>query len=194
MSARRLRNACLAWLSRIDPQAMLANAQFASATRMTDCLAALRCLVHAAAPTAAAALQAFQQRHRADPLVTDKWVAVIATRPHADALDDVRELLASSWWTPANPNRVRALLGSFSRMNPSAFHRSDGGGYRLLAEQLPQLDTLNPQVAARLLAGFENWRRLTGARREHAALALRSLHGKLSSRDSIDLLTRLLVE
>ena len=194
MSARRLRNACLAWLSRIDPQASLASAQFAAATRMTDRLAALRCLVHNAAPTATDGLGEFQQRHQNDPLVTDKWIAVVATRPHGDALDDVRALLASPCWTPANPNRVRALLGSISRMNPAAFHRIDGAGYRLLAEQLPQLDALNPQVAARLLAGYENWRRLTGARREHAALALRSLRGKLTSRDSIDLLTRLLVE
>jgi aminopeptidase N len=89
---------------------------------------------------------------------------------------------------------VRALLGSYSRMNPSAFHRGDGAGYQLLAEQLPQLDVLNPQVAARLLAGFENWRHLTGARQQHAALALRSLRGKLTSPDSVDLLTRLLVE
>jgi aminopeptidase N len=194
MSARRLRNTCLAWLSRIDPQAALAEAQFAVATRMTDRLAALRCLVHAAAPAAADALREFQQRHRDDPLVTDKWISVVATRPHGDALDDVLKLLGSTWWTPTNPNRVRALLGSMSRMNPTAFHRNDGAGYRLLAEQLPQLDTLNPQVAARLLAGFENWRRLTGARRDHAALALQSLRGKLTSRDSVDLLTRLLGE
>ena len=194
MSARRLRNGCLAWLSRIDPQASLASAQFAAATRMTDRLAALRCLVHTAAPAAGHALHEFQQRHQDNPLVTDKWIAVVATRPHGDALDDVSELLDSAWWTPANPNRVRAVLGSVSRMNPTAFHRIDGAGYRLLAAQLPQLDALNPQVAARLLAGFENWRRLTGARREHAALALRSLRGKLSSRDSIDLLMRLVVE
>ena len=161
---------------------------------MTDRLAALRCLVHNAAPAATDALGEFQQRHQNDPLVTDKWIAVVATRPHGDALDDARALLASPCWTPANPNRVRALLGSISRINPAAFHRIDGAGYRLLAEQLPQLDALNPQVAARLLAGYENWRRLTGARREHAALALRSLRGKLTSRDSIDLLTRLLVE
>ena len=194
MSARRLRNACLAWLSRIDPQGSLASAQFAAATRMTDRLAALRCLVHTASPTAKDALREFQQRHHDDPLVTDKWIAVVATRPHGDALDDARALLASTWWTPTNPNRVRALLGSISRMNPAAFHRIDGAGYRLLAEQLPQLDALNPQVAARLLAGFENWRRLTGARWDHAALALQSLRGKLVSPDSVDLLTRLLNE
>jgi aminopeptidase N len=192
MSARSLRNTCLAWLSRIDPAAALASAQFAVATRMTDRLAALRCLVHNAAPSASAALAGFQQRHRDDPLVTDKWIAVVATRPHADALEDVRGLLASAWWTPANPNRVRALLGSVSRANPTAFHRIDGAGYRLLAEQLPRLDALNPQVAARLLSGFESWRRLSGARREHAALALQSLRGQLDSRDSVDLLSRLL--
>ncbi|MEP7083780.1 MAG: aminopeptidase N, partial [Betaproteobacteria bacterium] len=191
MSSRRLRNTCLAWLSRIDPQTALAYAQFVAATRMTDRLAALRCLVHAAAPGAAGALQEFQQRYRDDPLVTDKWIAVVATRPHGDALEDVRDLLTSAWWTPTTPNRVRALLGSISRMNPTAFHRDDGAGYRLLVEQLPQLDAINPQVAARLLAGFENWRRLSGARKDHAALALQSLRGKLTSRDSIDLLTRL---
>ncbi len=191
MSARRLRNACLSWLSRIDPQAALAEAQYTAATRMTDRLAALRCLVHAAAPAARDALRAFQQRHHDDPLVTDKWIAVVATRPHGDALEDVGELLASAWWTPANPNRVRALLGSVSRMNPAAFHRIDGAGYRLLAAQLPQLDALNPQVAARLLAGFENWRRLTGERKHHAAQALASLRGQLASPDSVDLLARL---
>ncbi|MEO5596317.1 MAG: aminopeptidase N C-terminal domain-containing protein, partial [Lysobacteraceae bacterium] len=59
-------------------------------------------------------------------------------------------------------------------------------------EQLPALDTINPQVAARLLSGFESWRRWAGVRSEQASLALRSLHGKLTSRDSNDLLSRLL--
>ncbi|MEO5596449.1 MAG: aminopeptidase N, partial [Lysobacteraceae bacterium] len=165
ISARQLRNACLTWLTRIDPQGALATRQFDTAASMTDRLAALRCLVHADAPAARAALETFRTQHRDSPLVTDKWIAVVATRPHVDALDDVDELLASSeWWLPTNPNRVRAVLGSFSRANPTAFHRADGSGYRLLLEQLPALDTINPQVAARLLSGFESWRRWAGVR------------------------------
>ncbi|MBS0193811.1 MAG: aminopeptidase N [Proteobacteria bacterium] len=192
MGARRLRNACLSWLTELYPEARLASAQFDAATRMTDRLAALRCLVHADAPAAARAQEAFAQRHEHDPLSTDKWLAVVATRPHADAVEAVRALLDSRWWTPTNPNRVRAILGSFSRMNPTAFHRANGAGYALLIEQLPLLDRINPQVAARLLAGFESWRRWDGG---HDALArehLERLHGKLASRDANDLLGRLL--
>ena len=192
MGARRLRNMCLAWLSEIDPQATLAATQFDAAERMTDRLGALRCIVHAAAPMAAQAQEAFAERHRDDPLVTDKWIAVAATRPHGDAVEGMRGLLESPWWTPTNPNRVRAVLGSFSRMNPTAFHRADGAGYALLAEHLPKLDAINPQVAARLLAGFESWRRWSGGRDALARTALETLSGKLQSRDANDLLVRLL--
>jgi aminopeptidase N len=194
MGARRLRNMCLAWLTEIDPRGALATAQFDASTRMTERLGALRCLVHANASPAARVEDAFAERHRDDPLATDKWIAVAATRPHADALDRVRALLESHWWTPTNPNRVRAVLGSFSRVNPTAFHRGDGKGYALLIEQLPTLDAINPQVAARLLSGFESWRRWSCGRGALARRSLEGLRGKLSSRDANDLLTRLLHE
>jgi aminopeptidase N len=192
MGARRLRNMCLAWLTEIDPEATLARAQFASATRMTDRLGALRCLVHSGAAAGAQAQAAFAHDFRDDPLVTDKWIAVAATSPQPDAVEQVHALLESRWWTPTNPNRVRAVLGSFSRMNPGAFHRADGAGYALLAGKLPLLDTINSQVAARLLGGFESWRRWSGTRAPFARQALESLRGKLLSRDANDLLTRLL--
>jgi aminopeptidase N len=85
MGARRLRNMCLSWLTLIDPRGVLATAQFDSATRMTDRLGALRSLIHTDAPTAAQVREAFAERHADDPLSTDKWIAVVATRPHADA-------------------------------------------------------------------------------------------------------------
>lgn len=192
MSARALRNACLAWLTRLDPEAKLAQAQFDAATTMTERLAALRCLLHFQAPGAPAALQAFRDAHALDPLVTDKWIALLATRPDPETLDDVQALMATPWWKPANPNRVRALLGSFARSNPLGFHRRDGAGYRFVAEQVAALDALNPQVAARLLGGFESWRRWAAPRRELAREALASLQDRLASPDGRDLLQRLL--
>ena len=125
MAARALRNACLAWLTRLDPEARLAQAQFDAGGSMTERIAALRCLLHFQAPGAAAALQAFRDAHAQDPLVTDKWIALLATRPDPEALDDVQALMATPWWKPANPNRVRAVLGNFQRGNPRAFHRAD---------------------------------------------------------------------
>lgn len=192
MSARALRNACLSWLTRLDPQAALAEAQFAAANTMTARLAALRCLLHFQAPGAEAALAAFQQQFRHDPLVTDKWIALVATRPHPEALADVEALMASNWWKATNPNRVRALLGSFARSNPLGFHRRDGAGYRLVATQVASLDAINPQVAARLLGAFESWRRWTAPHRGPAREALAALGGKLGSPDGRDLLERLL--
>jgi len=192
MAARALRNACLAWLTRLDPAARLAQQQFETARTMTERGAALRCLLHFRAPGAAAALDAFRAQFAADPLVTDKWLGLVAMRPHPSACEDVAALLASEWWKPGNPNRVRAILGGFQRGNPRGFHRTDGAGYRLVAEQLVALDAINPQVAARLLGGFESWRRLAEPLRSQARTTLASLEGRLHSPDCRDLLVRLL--
>ena len=191
MAARALRNACLALLSRLDPACTLAEAAFAQAGTMTERLAALRALLHRGAPGADAALRRFQHEFADDPLVTDKWIALVATRPQAGALADVDALLASDWWKPANPNRVRALLGSFARANPRAFHRADGAGHARIAGQVAALDAVTPQVAARLLGAFEGWRRLAGPARASAATVLAALEGWLESPDTRDLLQRL---
>ncbi|KFN46338.1 aminopeptidase N [Arenimonas metalli] len=194
MAARALRNACLAWLTRHDPAARLAQRQFDAARTMTERGAALRCLLHFGAPGAAAALADFRAQFAHDPLVTDKWIGWVVTRPQASASDDVAALLASEWWKPANPNRVRAVLGNFQRGNPRAFHRADGAGFRLVAARLAALDATNPQVAARLLGGFEGWRRLHPPLRAVARDTLAGLEGQLRSPDCRDLLARLLVD
>ena len=89
---------------------------------------------------------------------------------------------------------MRELVGSFARNNPLGFHRRDGAGYRLVARQIDTLDKLNPQVAARLLGGFESWRRLAEPQRAQARAALATLEGRLASSDGRDLLQRLLAE
>jgi aminopeptidase N len=191
MAARALRNACLSWLTRLDPQARLAQAQLQQGGTMTEQLAALRCLLYFDAPGAESALHAFREKHRDDPLVTDKWISLVASRPHHETGDAVAALLASPWWKPGNPNRVRAVLGAFARSNPLGFHRRDGAGYRLVAGQVAELDAINPQVAARLLGAFESWRRLAEPQRSLAREVLAGLEGRLVSPDSRDLLQRL---
>jgi aminopeptidase N len=193
IALRRLKNLCLARLTRLDPTAALAASQFAVATRLTDRLAALAALLHHDAPDAGAALAAFRARYADDALVTDKWLALVATRPQPDAVEQVQALLHDPVWNPRNPNRVRALLGSFARSNPVAFHRRDGAGYALLFAQLPGLDALNPQVAARQLTVLENWRRLDPARRALIGGQLEALATQPLSRDCADVVARLLV-
>jgi len=191
-AARRLKNVCLQRLALIEVDGHRAVAQFDRAGTLTDRLAALTVLVHNASPQAQSALAAFQQRVGGDLLLNDKWIAAVATRPAPDALAEVEALLASPHFIARNPNRVRALFGSFARGNPAAFHRRDGAGYALLFAQIPSLDALNPQVASRLLTSVEAWRRFDGDRQTLIERGLQALAGSDLSRDSSEMLERLL--
>ncbi len=190
MAARRLRHAALGWLSRIDGGAM-ARGLWHSARSMTERMAALRALMHSCSDGAEAARAAFAAEFASNALVTDKWIALVAARPHASALDDIERLLAGPHWHSSNPNRVRALLGTLARGNPAAFHRVDGRGYRVLAAQVALIDALNPQVAARLLGAFESLPRWTASAAQKAREALAPLRDGRRSRDVAEVLARL---
>jgi aminopeptidase N len=62
------------------------------------------------------------------------------------------------------PNRMRALIGSFSRSNPICYHAKNGEGYCFLADTIIILDQINPQVASRMLTALTQWRRLDVSR------------------------------
>jgi aminopeptidase N len=176
-AGRRLKQCVLELWQRVDSAAAQAAAavQCAQARTMTDRLAALALLVHSESADAPVALAQFRARHGNDPLAMDKWFAVQALVPGEGALARVQALAADPAFTLKNPNRVRALLGGWSRSNLSGFHRADGAGYRYLADRLRELDALNPQIAARLATVFNGWRRLEQGRREQARGVIASL-------------------
>jgi aminopeptidase N len=71
----------------------------------------------------------------------------------------VKALTQHSVFKLTNPNKIRALIGAFCQGNPVRFHAAGGEGYRFLGDYVLKLDTLNPQVAARLVSAFNLWRR-----------------------------------
>ena len=77
----------------------------------------------------------------------------------------MESLLADPVFSPRNPNKLRALIGTFARLNPVAFHAPDGSGYVFIGAQTLAIDRFNPQVAARLVAVFNCWRRYDAGRR-----------------------------
>jgi aminopeptidase N len=92
-----------------------------------------------------------------------------------------------------NPNRVRALFGSFAMSNQTQLNRPDGLGYDLLTDTVLVLDKKNPQVAARLLTALKSWRVLESGRRAQAEKALRRVAAQPSlSRDVADIVSRAL--
>jgi aminopeptidase N len=85
--------------------------------------------------------------------------AVLDLKTHADF--DLR-----------NPNRVRALIGSFAA-NQVRFHDGAGVGYTLYADTLIALDPANPQVAARMVSPLGQWRRFDPQRQSLMQAQLR---------------------
>ncbi|MEE4638030.1 MAG: aminopeptidase N [Wenzhouxiangella sp.] len=182
---RRLRNMALHWLSTASDRSWMvqADVQYRQADNMTDRFAALRALVHASAEEADAALSDFARRYAGDALVMDKWFAVQATRPNGEVAELLPRLMTHPAFSLKNPNKVRALIGSFAMANPVAFHRSDGAGYRLVADLVAELDAINPQVAARLAGAFARWRRYEPARADRMRAELERLAGGRLSPD-----------
>ena len=194
VGGRRLRNACLAYLSKLasDSSTALCLDQFKSAASMTDSLAALQAL--AAVPGAARdeAMETFYARAKAnkEALVINKWLSVQAMADTPDALEEVKALMEHEAYDGNNPNSIRSLLNTFAAGSPAAFHKSDGSGYEFIADQVIDLDGRNPQVAARLAGVFGNWKRHTPARQELMKAQLERLKGVVTSKDVIEIVTR----
>ncbi len=178
-SARRaLRNAALSyWVATGRQEAFTAAAaQCHEADNMTDRAAALAALTNSAAPERDPALAAFAAEFHDEPLALDKWFALQAMmhrqKGEQPVLRRVRELLRHPSFSLRNPNRVRALIGSFCHGNAAEFHAADGSGYEFWVEQVLALDAINPQVAARIARAFERWPKYTSERRHAMRSAL----------------------
>jgi len=170
---RRLRATALGYLAAADPERAreLASQQFAAARTMTERQSALAVLAMLGGRQAEAALEAFYERFKGDALVIDKWFGVQAAVPAEDTIDRVEALAAHPDFTLGNPNRLRALAGSFAA-TPFAFHRADGRGYEWLADVILKTDAINPQTAARFVPPLGRWRKVEPGR---AALMRRAL-------------------
>ena len=177
---RRLRTVALGLIAAGDPErgAALAKAQFDAADNMTDRQGALAVLVSLDVPERTAALDAFYTRFASDSLVIDKWFGLQAAAQRSTTLEEVEALVRHPDFTLTNPNRARALIGSFS-MNQWAFHRTSGAGYRFLADMILAQDPINPQVAARLVPTLGRWRRFEPVRAGLMRMELERLVGTL---------------
>ena len=195
IAARKLRNACLGFLMALeDPVVIsLCDSQFSHADNMTDSIAALGLLAHTDCEEGREALHAFYKRWKEDPLVMDKWLAVQATSPLPGTLDRVQVLMDHPVFDIRNPNRVRALIGSFARGNPVQFHAASGEGYRFVADQVLTLDAFNPQVAARLAGTFNQWKRFDEQRQSLAQKELERMQAHPGlSRDVYEVVSKAL--
>ena len=194
---RALKNMALGYLSLLEDKDLrtLAINQYHDADNMTDRMAALTVLTERTDDAREVALADFHERFRDDPVAIDKWLAVQAMSSLPDTLARVTALLDHPVFSLKTPNRVRALIGSFSAGNPYRFHAPDGGGYHFLADRVLELDPINPQVAARIVASLGRWRRYEPVRQGMMRSELRRIFETTDlSRDVYEIVSKALTE
>ncbi len=177
MGQRALRNIALGYLTTTNGTgcASVATEHFMMADNMTDRMAALNAIITNKNADRTAILQQFYDEFKGYPLVIDKWFGAQASANRTDIFDVLETLKSHHDFSMTNPNRVRSLFGAFAMNNPVMFHKQSGEGYKFLKDAIIELNTINPQIAARMVTPFREWSRYTPDRQEKMKAALNEI-------------------
>src|SRR5450830_1167789 len=185
MGRRSLKNTVLELLTVTNGSgcATFAKAHYDQADNMTDRVAALSCLADSTKPERDEVFTDFYHRFKDYQLVVDKWFSLQAIANRDAIFEDFAKLRNHPEFNIKNPNRVRALYSAFAINNPVKFHDSSGQGYTVLRDAIIELNAINPQIAARQVTPFREWRRYTPQLQAKMKDALQSImdSGNLSS-------------
>ncbi len=182
---RALRNSALSYLCLSDDLRDLDRAlrQRREAKDMTTELGAIEALNRSSQPARITALDEFRAKWKNETLVMNKWLMLRAIAPGLKTLNEIKDLMEDSVFDKNNPNKIYSLILAFAKFNTLGFHAKNGDGYQFIADQVLDVDRRNPQVAARLVSAFNQWKTFDPARREliRAQLDRISKHAGLSN-------------
>ncbi|MDR5171181.1 aminopeptidase N [Methylobacillus flagellatus] len=177
MGRRALRNALLELLTVTNGTGCAARgkAHYDQADNMTDRVAALSSLADSNKPERDEVFADFYERFKGYQLVVDKWFSLQAIANRERIFEDFARLRQHPEFNICNPNRVRALYSAFAVNNPVKFHDPSGQGYALLRDAVIELNAINPQIAARQVTPFREWKRYTPVLQAQMQDALRAI-------------------
>jgi aminopeptidase N len=163
----------------VPEYAQMVYEHYDRANNMTDKMTALLAINHHDSEIRTQLLDMFYQNwQQHEAFFLDAWFQLQASTQLPSGYEAVKALCHHEKFTLKNPNRVRALLGTFtSGLNPN-FHRIDGKGYQLLTEYVIKIDDLNPKLAANLLKPLIQWRRYDPQRQQHMRDCLHEIYQK----------------
>ena len=200
IAKRSLKNMALSYLMLTDDGDIHRACinQCEQGNNMTDVMAALTALVDSEFASLNndrdRCLADFYDKWRHESLVVNQWFAVQASCKLPGGLVRVQKLMQHPAFDIKNPNKVRALISTFSSLNTMNFHEVSGVGYRFLADQICLLDSQNPQLAARLLTPLIKWRKYDVDRQQLMRLELERIQQKIDlSKDVYEVVSKSLV-
>lgn len=163
---RRMKNLLLSYILKLPNEEAIAMAvhQYRNSNNMTDTIAVLAALIDVDCAERAELVEDFYSKWSSNPLVVNKWLMIQAIADVGDCLQRVQKLMQHHAFDIKNPNKVYALVGGFCSGNQAHFHAASGAGYKFLADTVITLNSLNPQVAARMLTPLTEWRKFVDNR------------------------------
>lgn len=193
MEKRTFVNSCLSYLACLEDSDIAAylTHHLTSPTSMTLRAVALSCAIAEQEEAQADAIAHFVKEFENEPLVSDKYFQAKASKTTENAKVMLDTLTAHPQFSLSNPNRVYSVFRSFCN-NPANLHKSDGSGYAIICGLLKQLDTINPEVAARLTQALAVKDQLKPELQEKLIQHLSALKAEVSSKNLLENIDRIL--
>jgi aminopeptidase N len=135
------------------------------------------------------AIEKFYDQWKSEFLVINKWFATQAGASHPDTFKTVQKLMSHPDFNLKNPNKVYALLRTFGD-NLVAFHDPAQNTYQFMADQILEIDRVNPYVAARVASCFDVWTRLGGEQQKSAHRQLERLISSGLSKNTHEIISK----
>jgi aminopeptidase N len=178
---RALHNLCLDYLVRLNKPAytQMCLDQFASASNMTDTLAAFSTLAtkkyDGNTKIVSETLDKFHKRWHKDDLAIMNWLRMQAISKANNAVENLYQVLQHPTFDMKIPNHVYIAVRNFALQNLEHFHRADGAGYKYVADALITVDAKNSMIASRIVSVFEDCRKFDPSRQALMVAELRRI-------------------
>lgn len=178
------------WSLSEDPQAqaLLSERSFLSPF-MTARLHALRLLIDRDLPFKNESLQIFKQNFEDNSVVMNKWFQVQSHSSSPLTAETVKKLTSHPLFDYKNPNRVYSLIKGFGS-NTFRFFDENSDGLNWYASEIIKIDSINPQVAARLCDAYNLMPRLNLETQKRVQKSLEALKAKNLSSNVKELIER----
>ena len=188
ISLRSLKNLSLNMLLWVDENTYkdLAINQYIKSDNMNDQWASLCSLYIKSKHTYQDLINDFYDRNKHEEISLDRWFSLQAIKyPHGDErfVQKINSLKEHKSFNIENPNRGMSLIGSFCFANIYGFHSNDGSGYDFWAQNVMEIDRLNPQIASSLMKRAMDWKRLN---KKYRVMFEKSLH-KIESTQNLSI-------
>lgn len=152
---RALKNKILSFLVDAEHSKAIAMAfnQYNTAKNMTDKINALQYLCQTESTEKEKSLAEFFNRWKDDAVVFNKWLQVQAGSSVKNTFETVKKLTNIPPFSLENPNNIYSLHSVLGD-NYAVMQREGVRAFSWLCDEIIKIDTMNPQVAARVCGSF----------------------------------------